>query len=264
MAEQAGNLGAPERWLSVLAGLGLTLSALRRGSLFGRAAAGVAGVSLLSRGAAGHCAMKAALTGESSLQEGLRAQWERMREQLSGGSGAAEIHDMEALYLAELQELHSTESQLLPLVQDLTSAVQSSALERELRSYATEIRTRREDLDRMISSHGVNPREHPDQAMQALIHETHKMMEVSPGPVRDAALLASLQRLLHFKIAGYGSVATFAKTIGRVDEAARLAEYSSRDKTVDATLTDIAKSLVNPEAQRQAERGPAFAEQRPH
>ena len=42
------------------------------------ALAAIAGVAMFARAAAGHCAVKAAVTGESSIGEGLRDQWNRI------------------------------------------------------------------------------------------------------------------------------------------------------------------------------------------
>lgn len=276
MLRQTGNLGPAERWFSIIAGLGLTLASFARGSGTRRALTSIAGLSLLSRGAAGHCGMKAALTGEAPLKEGLRDQWSRMRSGLSGvtsrmgdgglglmGSGAKGINSMEGLYTAELQELHSAESQLCMLLESLGASMQNEELERELRGYGTEVRSRREDLERILSSTGANPRAHPDQGMQALLRETRKMTQVSASSVRTAALISSLQRLLHYKIAGYGTVATYANTLGRVEDAARLAEYADRDKGMDERLSSIAKGIVNVQARIQPEGG-AEAASRPH
>lgn len=276
MLRQTGNLGSAERWFSIIAGLGLTLSSFARGSTARRALTSIAGLSLISRGAAGHCAMKAALTGEAPLRQGIQDQLTRMRSGLSGvtsrlserdmgltGTAAQGIHSMESLYTAELQELHSAESQLCSLLESLADTMQNEELEREVRGYATEVRSRREDLERILTSNGVNPRQHPDQGMHALLNETRKMMRVSASGVRTAALISSLQRLLHYKIAGYGTVATYANTLGRVEDASRLAEYADRDKAMDEQLTSIAKGIINPQARIQPEGGDVAAS-RPH
>jgi len=59
-------------------GTGVSLLMLRSGNPILRALAAVTGLALLARAAAGHCAVKAAVTGESSIGEGLRDQWNRM------------------------------------------------------------------------------------------------------------------------------------------------------------------------------------------
>lgn len=78
MTRTTGNLSSSERAWSAIAGAALSLLALRRGSPVLRSLAALAGASLVARSAAGHCAMKAALNGETSLGEGLRDQWSRL------------------------------------------------------------------------------------------------------------------------------------------------------------------------------------------
>lgn len=243
---RTGNLTNTERLLSVLAGLGLTVAALRGGGPMRRIGMSTAGLSLLSRGAAGYCGMKAAVSGERTLREGITEQLHRLRG--LRGSAAARIDSMESMFVAELQELHSAEAQLARLLDELADTTRHLPLQQQLRGYATELASRCEDLERMLADDGTDPHEHPDQAAQALIHETWKMAQIATPNLRDAALVASLQRIIHYKIAGYGTVATYAKSLGRIDAAARFAEYADREKAVDGELTELAKSRLNPDA----------------
>jgi len=252
MPRPTANVGTTERWLSLLAGLGLLAAATLRGSPWRRAALAVAGLSLLPRAATSYCAVKASMKREAPVAEGFREQWLRMRTGL-GGTSAVQIDSMESLYISELQELFSAESQLSSLLERLTGTLYSAALEKQLRGYATELRSRHQDLARIISGHRVNPQEHPDQAMKALVNEVDKMSKVYGANIRDAALVASLQRLIHYKLAGYGSVAADAKTLGRLEDAARLAEYGGREQAIDRELTELAKKIINPQARMQPE-----------
>ncbi len=257
------NVGPAERLLSLMAGLGLTLAALGRGSVVRRAALGLAGLSLVSRGATAYCPAKAALTGHTSLGTGLREQWDRLTARL--GTEATRIDSLESMYLAELQELHSAEAQLARLMEQLSQTVGHESLGRNLHDYATEAGARRDELARLLQGRGLDPWGHPDQAMQALVHETWKMAQVSGGNVRDAALVASLQRLLHHMIAGYGTVAAYAKQLDRPEDAARFAEWTDRCQDVDEELTEIAKSTLNPDARLAPEaHGRAAEAARPH
>jgi len=79
--------------------------------------------------------------------------------------------------------------------------------------------------------------------------------------VRDAAIVASIQRIVHYKIAGYGTIAAYAKALGRTDEAAHFAQLADRDKSIDAELTELAKKTLNPVAVRAPAEQPA-AEQK--
>jgi uncharacterized membrane protein len=80
MYTQPGNLSRGERLASAAFGVGLTMLAARRGGPLLRLLAGVAGSSLIGRAIAGHCGMKAAMTGESTLKEGMQEQWRHTTE----------------------------------------------------------------------------------------------------------------------------------------------------------------------------------------
>ncbi len=250
LSQRPGNLGSPERWLSAAAGIGLLLSATRGGAL-GRLARGGAALSLLTRASTGYCAVKSAMQGESTLQDGLRQQWQRLTEAIAAPSVVTErIDSMEALYALELQELHSAEMQLCALANKLVPIVSNAPLAFRLQEYATELQSRRVDLDSLLARIGADAREHPDDAMRALIVETDKMMRVCAENVRDAAIAASVQRIIHYKIAGYGTIASYAKALGRHEQAGHFAQLVDRDKAIDAELTELAKATLNPSAKQ--------------
>jgi uncharacterized membrane protein len=80
MYSQRGNLNNGERVASAVIGVGLTMIAARRGGFLFRLLAGVAGTSLIGRAIAGHCGMKAAVTGQSTLKQGMQDQWRHTTE----------------------------------------------------------------------------------------------------------------------------------------------------------------------------------------
>lgn len=237
LGDRSGNLGATERWLSLLSGIGLLLTTARGGAI-GRVARGAAGLSLLARGASGHCAIKAALRSRS----------EHVIGDLGDLNDSGRLDSMDAMYEAELQELHNAEGQLCQLSNDLARTMSHPELAFRLQEYATELQARRVDLESLLARIDGSLRDEPDDAMTALIGETEKMWRVCAANVRDAAVTASLQRIIHYKIAGYGTIAAYAKALARVDEAAHFARLADRDKAVDAELSELAKGTLNPEA----------------
>ena len=243
----SGNLSPTERWVSTLAGFGLVVGAAVRGSWLRRLAFVAGGATLLSRGLSGYCGMKAALAGDAdSLGAGMHEQWQRMRSQ--AGTGPAAIDTLEALQLAEMQELASGTAQLARLLDRVERNIGHTELQSEVRGYATQLHSREQDLERLITSRGESASRHPDQAMQTLVEEMRKMTYVADPAVRDAALVESLQRIIHYQIAAEGSAAAHAKALGRDEDAARIGAWADRDKTIDASLTELAKARLNPRA----------------
>jgi len=228
------NLGTAERWLSLLGGIGMLLTTTR-GGRFGRAARGTLALSMLARGATGYCHVKAALTNRAS-------------DALADLTGSQRLDSLEGMYEAELQELHSAEGQLGQLANDLSRTMTHPELAFRLQEYASELQARRRDLENFLARIGAEAHGEIDDAMHALTAETEKMWRICAANVRDAAVTASVQRIMHYKIAGYGAIAAYAKALGRTSEAAHFAQLADRDKAVDAELSDLAKGTLNPDA----------------
>jgi ferritin-like metal-binding protein YciE len=234
MTLRESNLGSTERWLSLLGGIGMLLT-VARGSAFGRLARGAVGISLLARGASGYCAVKAAVTDRSA-------------DAMPDFDGTGRLDSMDAMYEAELQELHNAEGQLAQLTNDLARTMSHSDLAFRMQEYATELHSRRGDVEGVLARMGADVRAHIDDAMSALVEETEKMWRVCAANVRDAAVTASVQRIIHYKIAGYGAIAAYAKSLGREEDAQHFARLAERDKAVDAELSALAEGTLNTQA----------------
>ena len=253
--QRQDNVGAAERWASAFAGLSLALRALRGGGTTKRLLLASAGLSLLARGATGYCALKSTWSGETTLKDGFREQVQRLRDAAAGTIGS--IDSMDALYACELQELHCAEGQLTTLLERLVPTIQNPELAIRFDEYVTELRSRKIDLESLLARAELDARPHPDDAMRALLGETEKMARLCAPSLRDAAVTSSLQRVMHYKIAGYGTIASYAKSLGRTEEAAHFAELADRDKSIDGDFTRLAKAVLNPEAVVAPEQKPA-------
>ena len=67
--------------------------------------------------------------------------------------------------------------------------------------------------------------------------------------VVDAALIAAAQRVEHYEIAGYGCARTYAEALGRTEDAADLQRTLDEEAATDEKLTQVATTVVNPDAQ---------------
>jgi hypothetical protein len=66
--------------------------------------------------------------------------------------------------------------------------------------------------------------------------------------VLDAALIAGAQKVEHYEIASYGTLAYFADILGQQEAKELLGETLDEEKAADEKLTSIATSKVNREA----------------
>jgi ferritin-like metal-binding protein YciE len=60
--------------------------------------------------------------------------------------------------------------------------------------------------------------------------------DAEDNSVRDASIIASAQRVEHYEIAGYGTVRTYAKLLGKNDIANLLEQTLQEEKEADQTL----------------------------
>lgn len=87
------------------------------------------------------------------------------------------------------------------------------------------------------------------EAMEGLIKEGQEIMEgTEPGPVRDAGIIAASQKIEHYEIATYGTLAAFAKTLGLDQVADIFEEVLAEEKLADTLLSETAYNDINFEA----------------
>jgi ferritin-like metal-binding protein YciE len=157
-----------------------------------------------------------------------------------------QITSFKDLYITELQELASLEGQLVEALQRMAKAASHSSLKNALKRHREQTQAQKQRLESILKKHGASSRAHTDQAMQALINETEKMIAMVKGDdLRDAALIASAQKVEHYEIAAYGVVASLAGQPDLRDDQRLLHESLQEEKEADAELTKLAKSEVN-------------------
>lgn len=89
--------------------------------------------------------------------------------------------------------------------------------------------------------------------MEGLIEEANEVIEsTEKNEVRDAALIAAAQKVEHYEIASYGTLATLAEQLGYSKALTLLKETLDEEKQTDLKLTDLAVSNVNKSAERKS------------
>jgi ferritin-like metal-binding protein YciE len=160
-----------------------------------------------------------------------------------------ELTRFKQMYIAELQELVSVEEQLAAALLRMAQMASHPPLRDAFIRHREETQVQKDRLESILRNHRANPRAHTDQGMQALVHETEKMMQMLKGnDLRDAGLVASAQKLEHYEIAAYGTAAALAGQLDLRDEQHKLHESLEEEKKTDHLLTQLAKDQVNRDA----------------
>jgi len=160
-----------------------------------------------------------------------------------------QIKNFKDMYIAALQELVSVESQLADTLKQMADAASHPSLKKVLMQHRQETNAQSQRLQSMLQNHGAKLRAHTDQAMEALVNETKKMLALLKNDdLRDAGLIASAQKLEHYEIAGYGTAAALAGQLGLRDDQRMLHDSLEEERKADAALTKLAKGEVNQDA----------------
>jgi ferritin-like metal-binding protein YciE len=153
------------------------------------------------------------------------------------------------LYVAELQEARSVEAMLVEALPKMAQAASDERLKTAFQEHLEATREQQSSVEAILQRLGADPSEHEDQSMRTLIDQAQKMAGlVEAGPFRDAALIASAQRIEHYEIAVYGTLATYAQFLGFEDDNQILGGILEEEKDTDDLLSDIAEGVVNPSA----------------
>jgi ferritin-like metal-binding protein YciE len=104
-------------------------------------------------------------------------------------------------------------------------------------------------LEDVFETLGTKAKAEKCEAMEGLIKEGEEVMEsTEDGVVRDAGIIAAVQKIEHYEIASYGTLRSFAEILGENEAASLLEETLDEEKEADRKLTQIAESEINLEA----------------
>lgn len=164
--------------------------------------------------------------------------------------------NLEDLYVQQLRDLYSAESQLVDALPTMAEKATSPELKQAFQRHLDQTRRHKERLDELFDKLDVSPGGHTCQAMKGLIREAKDLISDAsslfsgdaPSEVLDAGLIAQAQRVEHYEISGYGTVATYAETLGRTADHDLLGQTLAEEKETDEKLNQIAEGLVNPAA----------------
>jgi len=153
----------------------------------------------------------------------------------------------EDLFIDELKDIYSAERQAVRAYPRLTKAVESEDLKEALQEHLEQTKQQIERLDRVFEILETRAGGKTCEGMKGLLEEasTHAE-EIERGPILDAALIGALQRVEHYEIAAYGTVATLAEALEQEEIHELLGETLQEEKATDEKLTEVA-SAVNPE-----------------
>ena len=154
------------------------------------------------------------------------------------------LKTLKGLYVMELRDLYNAEKQILKALPKMAKAAASPELKAAFLEHLEQSKGHVERLVTIFEGLGMKPTGKTCAAMEGLIEEGKELINEEPEPtVLDAGLIAAAQRVEHYEIAGYGTVRTYATTLGEKEAARLLQQTLDEEGDTDHRLTEIASQL---------------------
>jgi ferritin-like metal-binding protein YciE len=169
-----------------------------------------------------------------------------------------EMETLRELYVDELKDLWSAETQITKALPKMMKAATNAKLKRAFNTHLKQTERHIKRLERIFKELDESPRGKKCVGMEGLIKESQELIKEKPdADVLDAGLISAAQHVEHYEMAGYGTVRTWARQIGEDRQAELLQETLDEEEQTDKLLTDLAESEINIEAEEPGPSQPA-------
>lgn len=161
-----------------------------------------------------------------------------------------EANSLQELFIGEIRDLYDAEHQIIKALPKMISKASSEELKDALNEHLDVTRQQAERLEQIFEQMGQKARAQKCKGIEGVIKEGSELLgEVDDEDVRDAAIIASAQKVEHYEMAAYGTVRTWANLLGQEEAARLLEETLNEEKEADQKLTELSES-INVEAEQ--------------
>ena len=170
------------------------------------------------------------------------------------GNGAVKAKSSAAdglreLFVDSLKDIYWAEKALTKALPKMAKNASSENLISTINDHLTVTEEQVARLEQVFELIGEKASAKKCEAMEGLIKEGESIMEeTQQGPVRDAGIISASQKIEHYEIATYGTLAAFAHTLGEDEALDLLQQTLDEEKEADTLLTEVAYNNINFEA----------------
>ncbi len=156
------------------------------------------------------------------------------------------LESLRELFIEELQDLYSAETQIIDALPKMIEKASSPDLKAGFTEHLEQTRQHVSRLDQIFDQLGkdVDRKDKTCKGMQGIIKDSKELIKTDAEPeVLDAGMIAGAQRVEHYEIAGYGTVRTYAELLGRSEWAQLLEQTLQEEKDTDKKLSQLADRI---------------------
>ncbi len=153
---------------------------------------------------------------------------------------AAAPSTLKELYTADMRDLWSSNDQMQKIMQSFSEKATDPKIRQLFEQSVGGIAKHTEVLKEMANAKESSP----CPGMQGLVQEAtqHALESDLPPELRDLEMIAQYQRMSHYGLAGFGTVAAYAEALGMTAEAGKLKSMVSEIYKGDEFSSSLAEN----------------------
>jgi len=153
------------------------------------------------------------------------------------------------LFLDSLKDIYYAENTLVKTLPLMFEQATNQKLKTAIKDHLAQTKEQVVRLEMVFYSLGEKAEGKKCPAIEGIITEGNEVMNsTTEGSVRDAGIIASAQKVEHYEIASYGTLAAFAKTLNERTALDLLLRTLGEEKKSDTLLSYIADTNLNSQA----------------
>lgn len=156
---------------------------------------------------------------------------------------------LQELFINELKDIYWAEKALTKAIPKMIKNATAQELVQALENHLKETEEQVGRVEQVFEIIGEKAVAKKCEAMDGLVKEAEEIMaDCEEGAMRDAGIISAAQKVEHYEIASYGTLKTFAETLGLDDAAELLGQTLDEEKAADEKLTEVAVTAINVDA----------------
>ncbi len=152
--------------------------------------------------------------------------------------------DLRDLFVDELKDIYGAEKALVKALPKMAQNATSKKLVAAITAHLKVTERQVTSVEKVFQAIGKKAQAKKCVAMEGLIKEGEEIMKsAKEGDVRDAAIISASQKVEHYEIASYGTLCSFAKSLGETEAAKILQTILDQEYDADKKLTEVSQSI---------------------
>jgi ferritin-like metal-binding protein YciE len=151
---------------------------------------------------------------------------------------------LKELYIDELKDIYSAETQLVKALPKMAKAASSEELRSGFEEHLKQTKGHVSRLEQIFQALEEKSTGKKCLGMGGLIKEGGEVAgEDYVDDAKDSALIGAAQRVEHYEIAAYGTARTMAQKLGQTEAYELLSQTLQEEKDTDVKLSDLADQI---------------------